>query len=441
MPNRKSSKSHLTLTERARIEAFLGEGYSLRFIADRLGKSPSTISREIKNHTKTRASLKYDCLNRPRCNKHHVCGSQTCTKKCKNCAQCKKHCPDYVQSYCEILSNAKVPLCNSCRKISTCHYEKKIYDAEYAEKSYRQKLIGMRSGFDLTCEQLNTINTIVSPLIMQGQSLYHIKQTYGDSIPASESTLRRLINSCELDARNIDLRDTVKRKPRRKSRRMNNEHSSLSKDGHRYSDFLTYTSEHDTMIIQMDCVEGTKDDVSVIMTLHFTMFHMQLSFIMPEHTSKCVVDTLDKIEFSLGKELFAEMFPLILTDNGHEFSDIEGMERSIFGGRRTNIFFCEPNRSDEKGQCENNHKLIRTIIPKGTSLENFNQTDITLMTNHINSYTRKSLCGKSPYGIAMEILPEDFFILLGLEQIPPEQIILKPSLLKNSNSAKVNATP
>ena len=141
---------------------------------------------------------------------------------------------------------------------------------------------------------------------------------------------------------------------------------------------------------------------------------MQLLFILDEHTSATVVSMLDVIEQSLGRELFASCFPLILTDNGHEFSDIEGMERSIYGGQRTCVFFCAPNRSGQKAECENNHRLLRDIIPKGTSIEPFNQTDMTLAANHLNGYARKPLFGRCPYDLAMAALPEGFFMLPGL---------------------------
>ena len=133
----------------------------------------------------------------------------------------------------------------------------------------------------------------------------------------------------------------------------------------------------------------------------------------------------------LGKELFAICFPLILTDNGHEFLDIDGLENSLFGGKRTRIFFCEPNRSDQKGQCENNHKLIRTILPKGASFKSLTTSDVLLVTNHINSYVRKSLFGKSPYEIAINTLPGEFFTKLKLKMISESDVNLTPKLLKH----------
>ncbi len=105
------------------------------------------------------------------------------------------------------------------------------------------------------------------------------------------------------------------------------------------------------------------------------------------------------------------------------------MERSLYGGKRTQIFFCEPNRSDEKGSCENNHKFIRYVIPKGTNMDPYNQMQISIMMNHINSYCRESLFGKCPYDMAMAVMPEDFFTLLGLEKIPADEVLLRPSLI------------
>lgn len=422
-------KTRITLEDRVSIETLLNQHQSIRYIASYLNKSPSTILREIQNHVQIQKATQVNCKNRKNCTHMNLCKSETCKKQCKYCIYCKKHCLDYEEIYCDKLLEAP-HLCNGCPKKVNCHFEHRIYRAKAANTEYQNTLIEKRSGFDISAEELEQINTLVSPLLQNGLSVYHVKQTLGDSIPVSEATLRRMISSCSLDARNIDLREQVKRKPRKK--KMSNFKNSIapeSKVGHLYDDYLQYIQDNETMVVQMDCVEGKKEEKATLLTLHFPIFHLQLAFIMNEHTSSCVIDVFNKIETTLGQDLFKETFPVILTDNGHEFSDVEGLERSVFGGQRTKIFYCEPNRSDEKGSCENNHKLIRYILPKGSSFEPYNQSDISLMMNHINSYARKSLLGKSPYEVAMTILPSDFFLLLGLELIAPQNIVLNKTLL------------
>lgn len=427
--NQQKSRHRLTYEERIIIEDMLSRNQSMYAIAKKLNRTKSTISREIRNHRVRYPSTKNDCAFIRDCHKYHVCGSTTCKQSCKKCNKCKKYCADYIQMECDTVLNAPY-VCNGCTKQAYCPKEQYRYKAKTANKEYRTTLIEKRSGFDLTLGELEHINTLVSPRLKNGQSPYHIKQTLQKELPISESTLRRMIDKCELDARNIDLRNKVKRKQRQKRNLHNESNFKMSKIGHLYTDFLEYIKENDYTVVEMDCVEGAKEDKATLLTLHFTTFKMQLAFIMNEQTSANVVTVLDMIEETLGTELFKMLFPCILTDNGHEFSDIAGMERSITGGKRTQIFFCEPNRSDEKGHCENNHKYIRYIIPKGTSLEPYSQADISLVMNHVNSFTRKSLFGRSPYVAAMNILPEDFFLLLGLEQIPPEDIVLQPTLLK-----------
>ena len=425
----KGIRCHLSTDERYEIQMGLENHRSVRSIAKSMNRTPSTILREIQKHQTILPERGTNCLNKKNCSKHRVCGNELCKKYCKNCFQCKKYCSDYIRAYCDTLQKPPY-LCNGCPRISHCNFERHIYKAAHADSEYKSMLVGRRDGFDLTLEQIESINAMVSPLIRQGLSPYHVKQTLGDALPVSESTLRRLIAKQELDVRNIDLIEQVKRKPRHHEHPQRNGHNPKCKEGHLYSDYLSYISENDVITVQMDCVEGKKEDKAVLLTLHFPAFHMQLAFILNEHTSKEVVATLDVIEEALGPELFKSIFEVILTDNGHEFLDIEGMECSIRGGKRTTIFFCEPNRSDEKGSCENNHRLIRRIIPKGTSLECFLQPDISLMMNHINSYKRRSLFNSSPYKMAKSVLPEDFFSLLGLEEIPEDKVILKPSLLQ-----------
>lgn len=421
-------QKHLTLEERVLIQRFLEENNSIRYIADRLDRPPSTVSREIKRHLITIIPKYCDCINYASCNLKSVCGSVNCNKLCRTCYQAKKHCTDYSKVYCDTLESTSSHVCNACNKKSICHYERYLYDARKSDKKYKQDLKESRNGYDCTCEELIKIDDIVSPLVKQGQSIYHILQNHKEELPVSESTIRRMIHESELSCKNIDMRAVVQRKVRKHN---NNQYkkSVISKTGHTYDDFLKFINENESTVVQMDCVEGSKDSSAVLLTLHFPQFHMQLAIILNKHTSQEVVLALDKIEESIGSHLFKKCFPVLLTDNGHEFEDIEGIEKSINGGKRTKVFYCEPNRSDEKGAAENNHKLIRYVIPKGTSMDNLMQTQITRMMNHVNSYSRSSLYGKTPYDLAMAVLPEDFFIFLGLEKIPADKVLLKPSLL------------
>lgn len=421
-------KNRLSLDERIIIEGMLNHNDSISDIAFRLNRSKSTISREIKNHTIFVKKEKNDCEQIYLCRNKHRCGDMRCNRPCKSCLVCIKGCEDYTPHICEYKLSPP-HLCNPCRQKNACKREKRLYSASQAHEEYTHILSENRKGFSLSDYELENISKIVTPLLRQGLSPYHICQTHPE-IGISESTLRRIIASSVIEGRNIDLRNQVKRK-QRKTNTPTEVRSTIyaNKKGRQYEDYLAFQEKNDLPVVEMDCVLGCKSDVSVLLTLHFKKTHFQLAYIMDYHNSANVVDTLDMIEKTLGKELFCKMFPVILTDNGLEFSDIEGMERSFFGGKRTRIFFCEPCRSDQKGSCEKNHTMIRYIIPKGTSLEPFYQSEITLMMNHINNYCRNSLFGNSPYTFAQQFYPQEFFDKLGFYYMKPDTVRLQPSLL------------
>lgn len=429
---------HITPGQRVRIESGLNSNLSLRQIARDIGKDVSSVSREIMRHTQTLPATANDCAFREDCRVLGLCGKQYCKSFCRRkCAsRCMQLCKDYRPAKCEALLSSP-HTCNGCRGYKACTLERRIYRAQAAEKMYRRNLVDTRSGFDLTDEELAALDDLVSPLILMGQSPYHIMQSHPEEIPVSLPTLYKLLESGLLTARSIDLKQQVCRKPRKKKRKgtLHNEVGALSacKAGHLWEDFLTYMEENDTFYVQMDCVEGKQEEPQAVLTLHYPDFRMQLAFYLKKQDSAHVVKALNSIEKALGTELFMETFPVILTDNGSEFTDIEGMESSCLtpGAKRTHVFFCEPNRSDEKGACENNHKLIRDVIPKGTSLRDYTQADITLMMNHINSYRRKKAMGKSAYDICMGIFPKEFFKKLGLRRIPDDEVLLKPALLRS----------
>lgn len=164
--------------------------------------------------------------------------------------------------------------------------------------------------------------------------------------------------------------------------------------------------------------------------LHFTIPQLMLAFIRDANTSQSVIDVFDRLYKELNPDVFCRLFQVLLGDNGSEFSNPSAIEMDSQGNQRTRIFYCDPQASYQKGAAENNHTLIRRIIPKGTSLDDFMQEDITLMMNHINSYKRLNLGDKSPYEVFASLYGEEILKKMDVELIPPDKVILRPSLLK-----------
>lgn len=110
---------------------------------------------------------------------------------------------------------------------------------------------------------------------------------------------------------------------------------------------------------------------------------------LAEHTMAQVCQSLDQLEAKWGF-LFPSVFKTITVDNGAEFSDCDGMERSVFGdGRRTKIYYCHPYSSYERGSNEVQNRMVRRKIPKGTNFDDRSKEDIQSIEDWINSYPRR----------------------------------------------------
>ena len=132
----------------------------------------------------------------------------------------------------------------------------------------------------------------------------------------------------------------------------------------------------------------------------------------------------------MGRDLFSKMLPVLLGDNGSEFSNPIAIEFDSDGNSRTKVFYCDPRASFQKPNVELNHEFIRKVLPKGSSFDNLEQGDINLMMSHINSYSRAKLNDKSPHESFAFFYGQGILEKLGLMLIPPNEIVLKPSLLK-----------
>jgi len=139
---------------------------------------------------------------------------------------------------------------------------------------------------------------------------------------------------------------------------------------------------------EMDTVVSARPSLKALLVLTERLTRREVIRLLPDKTTASVVRALDEIELGLGGS-FHQIFRTITCDNGVEFSDVAGIERSVFGGKRTKTYFAHPYSSYERGSNENANKLIRRWQPKGTSFENVTEAQVQILEDWMNEYPRK----------------------------------------------------
>lgn len=142
---------------------------------------------------------------------------------------------------------------------------------------------------------------------------------------------------------------------------------------------------------EMDTVVGTQGtSKKSLLVLTERKTRKEFIFLLKKHTTAEVVKALDRLERKMGTPTFRKIFKTITVDNGCEFSDCEGMERSKRNKKkRTKIYYCHPYSSWERGSNENQNKLIRRHIPKGINFDDRTSGDISHIESWINTYPRR----------------------------------------------------
>ena len=430
-----ANKKHLTLNDRIVIESMLNERATFHKIAKYLGKNPSSISREIRHHLLFLRIgghyINYNaCINRINCSKSMICSTCHSSRKfklCKRCSMCNKFCKDFQKYDCPNLEKPPY-VCNGCIQRALCTLEKRFYRAQEAHAEYTKVLSESRSGISLSEDELLHLDTVITPLIRQQQSPHHICITNKDTIMVSERTIYRLIDARLISAMNIDLPRKVRYSSRKKSVPMKVDKACrIGRDYECFENFMQNNPE--LPIVQLDSVEGKRGG-KVLLTIHFVKAEMMLAFIRERNNSKSVIEIFNQLDFRLGRENFMKLFKICLTDNGSEFSNPKAMEFDDKGKLRTRIFYCNPNAPYQKGSAERNHEFIRQFIPKGIPLDDYTQSDISLMMDHINSYCRESLGNKSPYEMFSFLYGDELLDLLECHRIPPQDVTLNKSIFR-----------
>ena len=381
---------HLTLSDRHDIQLGLERGETFKAIGQSILKDPTTVSKEVKRNRHVRVS---------------TCDNLTCP----------------------LLDKAPF-VCNGCpKRRQNCGYQKFFYLAKQAQKQYEQTLVESREGTPLNSQTFWDMDKVISEGVKKGQHIYHILKTH--NLDVSSSTVYRHIRKGYLSIAPIDLARAVKFKERRKSNL-----PSIPKEdkkGRSYEDFLNYLVLNQlNSWLEMDTVMG-RTGGKILLTFNLSFCNFIFARLLDNKTALEVTKNLYDIKNSLHQadKDFCQLFPVILTDNGGEFARVDDIEMDVRG--ESKLFFCDPNRSDQKGRIEKNHTLIRDILPKGTSFDNLTQEDINLVCSHVNSVKRAALNGKSAYELFAFTYGEAVPKLLGISKIPAEDVCQSSTLLQH----------
>ena len=381
---------HLTLSDRNDIQLGLERGETFKAIGQSILKDPTTVSKEVKRNKQIRDSTSN---NLP----------------------------------CPLLDKAPF-VCNGCpKRRQNCGYKKILYLAKQAQKQYEQTLVESREGTPLNSKTFWDMDKVISDGVKKGQHIYHILKTH--NLDVSSSTVYRHIRKGYLSIAPIDLARAVKFKERRKSKLPSI--PKEAKKGRSYEDFQNYLSLNQLdSWLEMDTVMG-RIGGKVLLTFNLSFCNFIFAKLLDNKTALEVTKHLYDIKNTLHQadKDFFQLFPVILTDNGGEFARVDDIEMDVRG--ESKLFFCDPNRSDQKGRIEKNHTLIRDILPKGTSFDNLTQEDINLVCSHVNSVKRAALNGKSAYELFAFTYGEEIPKLLGISKIPAEDVCQSSKLLQH----------
>ena len=328
----KTGSKYITLTKRRDIEKHYAEGWSKQEIADCIGMSVRTVYRELQRGKCIQRRKMYDEYGF-KCYKYY-----------------ETYSADIAQGQYEINMTAKGrPL-----KIGN----------DYEFVRYMEKRV---------------LKDKIKPRAVLGE-IVHNDLPFRTRV--SRTTLYRYIRMglfphIQMSVKQEDKKKyehaTVKRAPRGTSIEMRPKNiASRNEFGH----------------WEMDCICCDNKAVFLTVVERFTRF--MIAFKMESQQACNVVRCLNKLERSFGKD-FKRVFKSITVDNGSEFSDCKGLERSIYNKKsmRVKMYYCHPYSAYERGTNERLNREVRRLVPKGTDLTPYTQAEVQAIVKWVNDYPRE----------------------------------------------------
>ena len=302
--SKKSHYSHLTSSQRGIIQAYLNEGKSLRFIANKIGKSPSTISREVKRNSVSQMDSLHGFKNLY----FAVSANILYKNRRKKCVYLKEYDPQFF-----------LELKNEIKK-----------------KKKREHSIDTFCNF--------------------------YKRNNPDKIVPSTKTVYEMIHNGKFEGiKPYMLPRLVKLKPRKK----NNGHINAKKNKKILGTSIeqrpeNINSREEKGHFEIDAVKGKngKNEACIITLVDRKSRYTYILFL-----PKLNAENVNKALLKLFKKVGKKNFKSITSDNGSEFSKLVELEN-----KNLKVYFAHPYSSYERGTNENTNGLIREFLPKGESM-------------------------------------------------------------------------
>lgn len=355
--NRKKGK-HLQYQERQLIEYLVKRAYpkkvNIRVLSAKIGCSESTIRRELKRGEVLQRSSEL--------------------------IEFKSYSADVAQQNYDYQSSAKGPeLKIACDYDFVEHVENKIINEKYSPDAVIMEL--EKSGFINPKDGQKFKTRICTKTLYNYIDKEIFPNITNKDLPREGKAPKRKQRRVRKSFRNIDGKSIWER-PAEANKRLEAGHW------------------------EMDCIESTKkDDGSCLLTMVDRTVRESLIFKLSNQTQECVINLLDKLERQLGRVRFKETFKTITVDNGSEFLNHKKMERSLRSKTkdRTEIYYCHPYSSWERGTNEQTNGMIRRFIPKGSKISVITDEKIEEIERWLNNYPRRLFEGKSANDMKIEL--------------------------------------
>lgn len=136
---------------------------------------------------------------------------------------------------------------------------------------------------------------------------------------------------------------------------------------------------------EADTVVGKRGTKAAILVLTDRKTRLEMVRKIPDKTAESVIKELSKIIIE-----YPGVIKSITSDNGSEFMRADKIEEENIA-----YYYAHSYSSWERGSNENNNKLIRRFIPKGTDISEVSEEEIKEIEKWMNDYPRKLFNGKS----------------------------------------------